>query len=1234
MKVSLSVRARVVALASLVALIGGAAVNVPAAAAAPERAPRSLVGLLRTEGTPLPPVPPLVTESWNGTTGIDATAERWRKAVADVAELSPEPEVRAAALAALSTGDPAAIFRFANVEKRQLEAAIDARKRQQAADNLVTIRAMAGTGGTHFNAEVQRVLAGTDTDRELFLAYGADVARQRDEKLAADARERAAQLRERLRVFAAAAPAESHVKAAAEQALAGDDAAIAAFWNTGYLAAAKADAAEREQYLKDLEARNKAAEELSDLAQRARRASEARTRLLRAHGDGVEALQRAANDMAGSANSARHAERVLARAGTAASKSAELNLAKSQTANFVNGARLAAEQARTAAAIATSAADELIATGLDYGAEWSLIAQGMSEASAAALGAATTAQHAIDATIATNNAQGAQAQAEAHAKQAEQWRKHAQEHAAAAARLATAAAKQAAAAKTAAQRTKKAREEAQAAEAKAWAAAERTNRHRETAEARAAEAKQARQVAEAERANAARFRAEAEQHAATARTARGNAEAQAAAANRARGSAEGAERNAKAARDRSWNQERIAASARDEAIAAERAEQAAKARARALKAVAASAAGQADSAEAQRYADEADAQAGAAGTAARNARSAANTATGAAANSRAAAHQAQQAANRAWAAARQAEAAARAADAAADRAEATAQQTHSHRMRADAKAAVATTNEIRAAEAATAAVNLAGQAADEAVQSLWSANRTRDEAQAATTEAVAAAAQADIAIAAASAASSSSAGIAEPHNTAIGMVTPFTGADIDADFVALVAQLAQTIGEEQAEAARARAAEAVRAAELAEAAAQRANDQVKPAYTAAAQAARSAAQAAQSAAEAKQSAAQAAVDGAAARTAAASAARADAQARADALAARQAANEAANDAAIAGRSAAAAQNDANAADSAATRAESDAAAARGAADRAESDAAAARTAADNAQDHADSAAEAASRALQHATEAQQAAERAEAAERQRQQDQASNAGAPAPGEEDDLLKYLTPEQRAEYEKAKQEAGQSILDFLKAEGLDFLIGLIVPEDLMECVKTPNFEACFWTIIELVPWGKLKKIGNVWDLYKKWEKFADKVRNGRKKRDDIADDARRSRDACKIKPPVPGNGRVAALADPDPFPCDDVDAAGWPVPNMDNCKACAKKIKELIGGETFRLSDSMGAPKLGPSKHDPTGRWDEHFVVIKDGVVYDGFTGPKGMPLKQYRAQWTYGEYLDFKPVDLD
>ncbi|WP_328468402.1 HINT domain-containing protein [Actinoplanes sp. NBC_00393] len=1064
-------------------------------------------------------IPPLVTESWNGTTGVDLMAERWRKAVADIAALTPEPEVRDAALAALTTGDSATIQKFATVDKPALDKQVAARKKQEAADNLAKIQALKGTGGPYFNAEVERVLAGTDSDRAAFLAYGADITRDRDAKVAADAAERAATLRKRVELIAATAPAETHVKRAAQAAANGDDAAINAFLATGYLEAAKADAAEREQYLKDLEARNKAAEELTDLAQKSAKANAARTRLLAAHGESVRALQQASNAMAAAANAARHATRVLAGSGTAASKSTELAAANAETKRQLGYAQTAATEAERSAQVATTAAGDIVETGLEYGVEWADISQGMSQAAAAAAGAAQTAAHATDATVATNNAQGAQAQAEAHAQQAIKWRQHAEEHAKSAAKLAAAAAKQATAAKTAAARTAKAREQAQAAERAAWAAAERTRAQREIAESQAAEAKRQRQIAEAERAEAERQNGIAQQQAAVARSQRAAAEAQAAVANAARRRADAADQAAGAAAGRAWDQEGRARVARDEAYAAERAEQSAKARAAALRAGAASAATEAERQEAQRQADQADVEAGTAGSAARSARSAANGATGAAANARAAANRAQQAAENAFAAAEAAEAAAAAADAAADKAEAGARQTHAARLRADAKAAEATAQEVKAARAAQAAVSLAEQAADEAVKALWAADRTKQEAEAATTEAVAAATQADIAVTAAAAARASSAGIAAPADTAIGMVSPFTGSDIDADFVQLVAEQAASIGAEQAAAASQRAAEALVAAQRAQEAADTANEQVKPAYTAAAQAARSAADAAASAAEAKKAAAQAAADGAAARTAAASARRADAQARADAAAARAAANAAANDARIAGQAAQAAQSAANAAASAATAAENDAAAARGAASRAEADAAAAQRAADSAQEYADSAKIAADSAVQLAAEAQQAAARAEEADRRRAAEALANGiadtgGLPEGEAEQALLESLTEEERAAYLAAKEEAGKGLMEFLQENAWELFEELSGLGDIKKCVMEGNVEACLWTLVGMLPIGKiLGASAKLAKLAPKLLRFLDGVKAARRKVEELIASVR-NRNGCPV------------------------------------------------------------------------------------------------------------------------
>jgi hypothetical protein len=407
---------------------------------------------------------------------------------------------------------------------------------------------------------------------------------------------------------------------------------------------------------------------------------------------------------------------------------------------------------------------------------------------------------------------------------------------------------------------------------------------------------------------------------------------------------------------------------------------------------------------------------------------------------------------------------------------------------------------------------------------------------------VAAAAEAETAVSAAFAARASSAGIAEPHNAALAMVTGFTGADIDADFVALVAQQARTIGAEQAAAATVRANEAITAAERAATAAQNANAQVRPAFAAAAAAARSAADAAEYAAEAKRAAADAAADGAAARAASASAGRADAQARDDARLARGAANEAAKDAAIAGRSAAAAQQDADRAAGAARSAESDARAARAAATAAEADATAAGKAAASAQAHADSAADAAANALQNAIEAQAAADRAEQAERDRRNQAIADTAAGLPGPPPppaDTLSVLSPEEQERYRQAEAMAGQSVLDFLREEAFQLFLDISGVGDVYSCIAEGNIEACLWTLVGLLPIGKI--FGAIADLIRlvpKLLRFLDDVRAARRTLDDLNIKATETQ-ACPLVPNSFPPGTPVLLADRSRKPIEDVD-----------------------------------------------------------------------------------------------
>ncbi|MEU7134144.1 polymorphic toxin-type HINT domain-containing protein [Streptomyces sp. NPDC046261] len=1046
------------------------------------------------------------------------SAERDRQLVEDYAEFDDEEEVRAAAKKALESSDPNAIREF--LEKGEAEARKRAAEKRDGTDakNRQQIEAMRGKGGAFFNAEVERVLKGTPKDRADFLAFGAEIAKQRDNKDKENAEKRVAELRKRVEMLAASGGPE--VKKAAQAALAtNDNAKIEEFLEKGYQVAAQKDADARAAHEKALKEAQEAAEKLRQLAEKAARAAEARTKLIAAHGDAVKALKNASNAMTSAAAQSREADRMLAadRAGKRLSDYANV---KAEVARQVENANVAAKQAKVAAAQAKVQADVLVETGLTYGTQWSEVASGIAAAAEAAVKAGETAQHAVDATEADAKGLNAKNAAELHEQQAKKWRANAEEHAKAAAKLAEAADKQAKIAADAATRAKAARVAAEQAEKEAWEHARKTREARVEAQRQAAIAAEQRKIAERERDLAAAARARAERERDIAAAARARAEAEARTASAARAEALAAAATAASARADAAEQEGIAAKADENARGMETKareawyagrvarmdEQAKVAKAQATASMAAAAKGTAYSVQAQTAAAAARADADTASAAANQAQGAADTASGAAVRARAAATEAAGAAARARAAAAEAtahaaranaaankaEAAAAAANAAANRAEAEARATHAAALRANAKAAEATAQEARAGIAAHEAARLAGLAAIEANNALQAANRTKEEAEGAVREAAMARLQAGIAVQASNAAKGTAAGIADPANTAIALTAPFTGKDVDADFAAAVATAAQEMGEEQVASAEAKAAEAVKAAEAAEAAAKRANAQVAPAFKAAADAARSSANATRSMAAAMRSAADAAVDAAKARAAAARANQADAQAQADAKLARQAANQAYADAAAARQAAnqaeaeaarargAAAEADqhAAAANSAADLAESEAATAQGAAAQAAKDAEAAGKLAESAESHAKSAKEAANNALKYAKEAEEVAKKAQEEYEERQRKAREEATKQARGKGD--LPELNDEEKAalrkagispeEYEKLRKLANMSLTDLLKEVGGTVLEEFFDLDNVEKCFSEGNVESCFWAVINNLPWSK--------------------------------------------------------------------------------------------------------------------------------------------------------------------
>ncbi|GLI01308.1 hypothetical protein Pa4123_65840 [Phytohabitans aurantiacus] len=726
---------------------------------------------------------------------------------------------------------------------------------------------------------------------------------------------------------------------------------------------------------------------------------------------------------------------------------AQLTIAKNAStsaASQVTKVNTALQQATT---IATSNGTPLY-RGLAYTRQSAQVTKASAAAAQAAAKAIETTLNAAKAAGADGKALQALAATQQAAQQAEFRRAAAEEAAAQAKAAAQAAAARAAHAAEMATRAKNDRVKAEQAEAAAKVAADGAAQKREVAENERDVAAAARDRADAERAkaNAAESRAQQDQ-------------------SRASSALSGARQNEEIAGDRAADAdeaEKRARVARDGAVKAEERRDALLARARALEAAAAAAEGTADAQEARAAANAARADANEATSAATSARNNANQATSAAVAARTAAIEADGAATRSRAAANGAQS---------DANTARSQAATARHAAADAiDAALAAAEDVKAAEVE------AKKAQTAAITAAVNAVEARKQADIANASSARTAAEAWAAAQAATAATAAAVAAVKAGKEAISLGTPYRDTDASAGMAVLVGQKAMTLAQQQAEAAKIRAAEAAKAAAAAKELAAQANADAKAAAQAAAAAAEDAAKAMESVRQARVSTASAATDAAAARRASASADGYAQRAVSDASRANVAANTAASEAA--------------AADAAATEAEKDAAAARAAADAAERDAATARSLASRADQEATAAEKDAADARGHADEADQAATRAEEEARRLEQQRRANAlqaGSDAPGgggtaltaEEEELLrKHCGQSCVDEYRRALADASKTVMQWIEENGVEVLLEVAGYNDLKKCFTKADIEACLWTLVNvaslLVVVGKLPAV----------------------------------------------------------------------------------------------------------------------------------------------------------------
>jgi hypothetical protein len=103
--------------------------------------------------------------------------------------------------------------------------------------------------------------------------------------------------------------------------------------------------------------------------------------------------------------------------------------------------------------------------------------------------------------------------------------------------------------------------------------------------------------------------------------------------------------------------------------------------------------------------------------------------------------------------------------------------------------------------------------------------------------------------------------------------------------------------------------------------------------------------------------------------------------------------------------------------------------------------------------------------------------------------------------------------------------------------------------------------------------------------------------------------------------------------DPYDVDPND----PTPLPSNCGEVAEQIQDILGGDAqIKTIVSPLSPPENPWQYPLSGTyrghvtppWFYHDVVVKDGRVYDGFTGRYGLPIDEYEALWSNPNDLRF------
>ncbi|BEL11046.1 hypothetical protein Q0Z83_092370 [Actinoplanes sichuanensis] len=347
-------------------------------------------------------------------------ADWYRDSVADIALYAAEPEVRAAAEAALAARTDQAVADF--VETGWAKARLAATQRKTRDKNQV--KTWATSGGTNVKKAANLALAGGDYAISEFVAYGYEIADRLDHPVGDTAVER-----ERIyqRVELMITIGGPTVVAEGSTALAsGDAAVIADFYSVGYAAANRTDWDNRERVRIAIEQRNQTLDDLTAGASAAAAGARARAEIIAANIDGLRYLEDALLAMRQAAAAANAAEQVfeqdrVLRPSGGRGRTALLEAHKADAIAQADRASRTALQMNAVLARVQVAANDLTESGQAHGQDWAQVTVSVGFSAQAAAHAAATASAAVTATLADSLALDADQNATLRANNAARW---------------------------------------------------------------------------------------------------------------------------------------------------------------------------------------------------------------------------------------------------------------------------------------------------------------------------------------------------------------------------------------------------------------------------------------------------------------------------------------------------------------------------------------------------------------------------------------------------------------------------------------------------------------------------------------------------------------------------------------------------------------------------------------------------------------------------------------------